>query len=166
MLGDIYNHRVTPFWSKREDTLACGGGGGETQFRRRDRHSGTLSSINYNPPTPAALNVRSSKCTHKGRKNRQRNLALRQCLADFRFCPRTKRKNATLKKCHKLLHKAMTQQRFFPLFTKRRYGEKTVLIQCEPEIVLIFQENNPKNVRKSTTTGDNGSVIYHFDNTW
>jgi hypothetical protein len=74
--------------------------------------------------------------------------------------------NIKPKKCHKLLHKAITQQRFFPLFTKRRYGEKTVLIQCEPEIVLIFQENYPKNVRKSTTTDDNGSVSYHFDNTW
>ncbi len=31
-----------PFGSKRGDTLACGGGGGGTQFHRRDRHSGTL----------------------------------------------------------------------------------------------------------------------------
>jgi hypothetical protein len=31
-----------PFGSKGGDTLACGGGGGEAQFRRRDRYSGTL----------------------------------------------------------------------------------------------------------------------------
>jgi hypothetical protein len=30
------------FGFKGRDTLSCGGGGGRTQFRRRDRHSGTL----------------------------------------------------------------------------------------------------------------------------
>jgi hypothetical protein len=33
---------LSPFGSKGEDTLACGGGGWGTQFRRRDRQSGTL----------------------------------------------------------------------------------------------------------------------------
>jgi hypothetical protein len=39
-------------WSNRGDTLACGGGdGGGTQFRRRDRHSVTLTLCIplYNP---------------------------------------------------------------------------------------------------------------------
>jgi hypothetical protein len=33
-----------PFGSKGGDTFACGGGGGWTQFRRRDKHSGILNS--------------------------------------------------------------------------------------------------------------------------
>jgi hypothetical protein len=39
------------FGSKRGDTLACGGGGGGTQFRRRDRHSGTHYNLStdYTP---------------------------------------------------------------------------------------------------------------------
>ncbi len=32
----------SPLWVQGGDTLAYGGGGGRTQFRRRDRHSGTL----------------------------------------------------------------------------------------------------------------------------
>jgi hypothetical protein len=43
-LGPLIRKRVLlpPFGSKRGDTLACGGGGGGTQFQRRDRHCGTL----------------------------------------------------------------------------------------------------------------------------
>jgi hypothetical protein len=33
---------ATPLWVRGGDTLACEGGGGRTQFRGRDRHSGTL----------------------------------------------------------------------------------------------------------------------------
>ncbi len=42
------------FGSKMGDTLACGGGGGRTQFQRKDRHSGTVCTVYYNPSTPCA----------------------------------------------------------------------------------------------------------------
>ncbi len=36
-----------PFGNKGGDTLACGGGGGRTQFRRWDRHYGTLIPLRW-----------------------------------------------------------------------------------------------------------------------
>jgi hypothetical protein len=45
----------SPFGPKGYNTLACGWGSGETQFRRRDKHSGTLCTVLYNPSTPPAL---------------------------------------------------------------------------------------------------------------
>jgi hypothetical protein len=36
---------ATPLWVQGGDTLACGGGAGGTQFRRRDKHSNTLSVL-------------------------------------------------------------------------------------------------------------------------
>jgi hypothetical protein len=39
---------LSPVGSKGWDTPACGGGGGGTQLRRRDRHSGTLCIIYCN----------------------------------------------------------------------------------------------------------------------
>jgi hypothetical protein len=42
---------VAPPPPSRENTLACGRGGGGRQFGRRDRHSGTLDIQLYNPST-------------------------------------------------------------------------------------------------------------------
>jgi hypothetical protein len=44
---------LLPLFGSKGDTLACGGRGGGTQFRRRDRHPGTLcilySLYGFNP---------------------------------------------------------------------------------------------------------------------
>jgi hypothetical protein len=39
----------SPFGSKEGGTLDCGGGGGWPQFRRRDKHSGTLCMYSVIP---------------------------------------------------------------------------------------------------------------------
>ncbi len=50
-----------PLWIQwEEETLACGRGGGGSQFGRRDRHSGTLGIDN--PPTVEVHGVQYTAC--------------------------------------------------------------------------------------------------------
>jgi hypothetical protein len=54
----------SPLLGPREGaTLACGVGGRRSQFPRRDRNSGTLCSVNYNPSTAGGVGeVKPTPC--------------------------------------------------------------------------------------------------------